>query len=355
MKPLVALALAFAACSGVPPTGEATQPIINPDPTTDVADTGVVMVLSQTVGSTSGNLCSGEVISPHIVLTAAHCVDPAVVGSNVKFVVFTGDVLSMTAPRSDFLAVQETHYDTAFNQADPTQGHDIGIVVLKAPTTIAPIPFNRTALAQSVVGMPARIVGYGITSASDTMGTTAGTRRQAMTKINNVDPTLVGLADGSHTICEGDSGGPAFLSIGGRELIVGVSSFGYSGCPTSAPGVDTRVDQYLSFIDPLVNMFDPPMLHGGDSCMKDSDCTPLLCQSTGAGKVCAQACDPGAMSSGCPMGTTCTSVDGTNLCMKPMMKSGGGCSLVASAAAPSGVALLLLVGIALVARRRLSS
>ena len=354
MKPLLALSLAFAACSGVPPTGVATEPIINPDPTTDDADPAVVTVLSQVPGSMTGNLCSGEIISPHVVLTAAHCVDPAVVGSNVQFVVFTGDVLSMTAPPADFLAVKETHFDAAFNQNDPTQGHDVGIVILKNASTIPPLPFNRTALTQSMVGMNARIVGYGITMASDTTGTTAGTRRQAMTKVNNVDATLVGFEDGSHTICEGDSGGPAFMTIGGRELIVGVTSYGFQGCPTTAPGTDTRVDQYTSFIDPLVTQFDPPILHGGDSCMKDSDCTPLLCQSTSAGNVCGQSCDPSAMSSGCPMGTECTSVDGNNLCMKPMMKKGGGCSFAPSPVAPSSLALLL-IAIALGLGRRIRS
>jgi V8-like Glu-specific endopeptidase len=352
MKSLVAsLPLVLAACIGAAPTGVATQPIINPDPTTDTTDTAVVMVLSQVPGSMTGSLCSGEVISPHVVLTAAHCVDPAVVGTGVKFEVFTGAVLNMTAPLSDFLAVSETHYDTAFNPQDPTQGHDLGIVILKSATTIAPIPFNRTPLGQSMVGQPARLVGYGITNPNDTTGMTAGTRRQAPSKVNSVDQTLVGFEDGSHSICEGDSGGPGFMTMGGRELIVGVTSYGFQTCPTSMPGTDTRVDAYTSFIDPYVLQFDPPAAHGGDACTKDSECTPLLCQSTSIGNVCAQACDPSAMTSGCPMGTMCTNIDGTNLCAKATpKKSGGSCALGGSA--PSSFAALALVLAALLLRRR---
>jgi secreted trypsin-like serine protease len=355
MKSLVAIALlALAACTGAPSTAELAQPIINPT-SDDTTDTAVVMVLSQVPGSMTGNLCSGSLISPHVVLTAAHCVDPSVVGAGVKFEVFAGAVLNSAAPMSDFLAVAETHFDTAFTKNDPTAGHDVGVVILKAAATFAPIPFNRSTMAQSLVGQAARLVGYGITSASDTMGTTAGTRRQAPSKLNSVDATLVGFQDNSHGICEGDSGGPAFMTLGGKELIVGVTSFGFNGCPTNMPGTDTRVDAYLSFIDPYVLQFDPPAQKGGDTCMKDSDCAPLLCQMTSAGNVCAQACDPSAMTSSCPSGTTCTSVDGNPICMKPMMNGNksGGCEL--GGAAPTGPAAMLLLLLALALRRRVRS
>lgn len=352
MRPLAApvLALALAACGGAATVTTATRPIIAGSD--DSGDPAVVMVLSQVPGSTSGNLCSGAIVSPHVVLTAAHCVDPSVVGMGVRFEVFVGPVLNNMAPMSDFFGVAETHFDTAFNKGDPTAGHDVGIVILKAPTSIAPLAFNRSPLASSLIGQPGRLVGYGITSASDTMGTTAGTRRQAPTKLNSVDPLLVGFEDGTHSICEGDSGGPAFMTLGGKELIVGVTSYGFTNCPPSSPGMDTRVDAYTGFIDPYVLQFDPPAAKGGDSCQKDSDCAPLLCLGTSVGNLCAQACDPSAMSSGCPMGTTCTSVDGSLLCAKPSGHKSG-CDF--GGGAPAGLGAIWLALVALSLRRRVRS
>jgi MYXO-CTERM domain-containing protein len=346
-------ALACAACSNDASVGTAVHSIING--TTDSGDPAVVLVGAQMPGSQSGSLCTGEIISPHVVLTAAHCVSPDTVGAGSKFIVFVGPVLDNTAANSDFLPVLETHYDMMFDLNNPTAGHDVGVVILKNPTTITPIPYNRTALPQSMVGQAARLVGYGITMASDTMGTTAGTRRQAPTKLASFDALLLNFQDMQHNICEGDSGGPAFMTIDGTEKIVGVTSYGFQGCPVSMPGTDTRVDAYASFIDQYVLQFDPPAKGPGDDCTSDADCFPRTCQQSGATKICAQPCDPAAMPSVCSTGTMCTSVDSRNICAKPAASGGssGGCSVATGPAGASFFAFavaLLLIG---AARRRI--
>src|SRR5262249_13066318 len=160
----------------------------------------------------------------------------------------------------------EAHFDTAFNKSDPTAGHDIGVLILKSPTTLTPIPYNRTALQSSMNGQPARLIGYGLSNANDTTGATAGVRRQAPTKGLSFDNLLVNFEDMLHSICEGDSGGPALMTIDGQERIVGVTSFGFQGCPLNMPGSDTRVDAFASFIDPYVEQFDPPAAGAGDAC-----------------------------------------------------------------------------------------
>ncbi|MGZ3442614.1 MAG: S1 family peptidase [Polyangia bacterium] len=367
---LVAFTSSFVACTAPPEVGSASQAIING--VTDTGDPAVVMVLSQVPGSMQASLCTGEVISPHVVLTAAHCVDPASVGAGAKTIVFIGQQLpqsSAPAP-SDLLAVKEVHFDSAFNINAAQNGHDVGVAILTNPTTITPIPYNRSPIPTSMQGGPVRLVGYGITDASDTMGTTAGTRRQAPTTLAHVDDLFVGLQDGSHGICEGDSGGPAFMTFGGTERIIGVTSFGFQGCPLTAPsgtpagfeaGNDTRVDSYASFIDQWVTMFDPPAKGPGDMCTSDADCLPLSCQQTSVGKICVQSCDPAAMPSTCPTGTTCTNVDGANLCVAAGSSGGGsgggggggksgGCAVAGRA--PVGGFGLFVGALALVALRR---
>jgi len=358
----VAASLAFAACTSDFSVGQRTQSIING--TVDSSDAAVVLIFSQVPNSQFGSLCTGEIISPHVVLTAAHCVDPATVGSGAKFFVFPGTQLTMHTSGADFLAVAEVHYDMAFNPSDPTAGHDVGVVILQAPTAIPPVAYNRTPLPQSMVGQPARLVGYGVTQvttdlAADSM--TAGTRRQAPSKLASIDGIVLNFLDMQHNICEGDSGGPAFMNVNGREMIVGVTSYGYQGCPLSAPGTDTRVDVYADFIDPWVLKFDPPSKGPGDSCSSDSECVPRTCDQTSVGKICAQACDPVAMPSTCPTGTQCTGVDGQTLCVKPSGDNGGGgksggCDVGGGAASGAGLGLLLLGALAIwMARRRVRS
>lgn len=351
-------------CGAAPP-GSVSQPIINGQD--DSGDPAVVMLVSQVPGSKSASLCTGEIISPHVILTAAHCVDPAVIGTGAQTFVFTGPVFDFNAP-SGLIAAAATHYDTAFDQNAPQNGHDIGVVILKTPTTIAPVPYNRTPITAAMAGQAARLVGYGITAGNDQTGKTAGTRREAPSKLLQINPAndaLLDFEDDLHTICEGDSGGPAFMMIDGQERIVGVTSFGYQTCPTTMPGTDTRVDRFTSFIDPYVMQHDPPAVPEGGACASDADCAPRRCVATSTGKVCTDACDPAATPSTCTDGTQCTDVDGQPLCIKPMPTSGGngndggkggrsGCDV--GHGAPAGPALLLLAAAwaLAIARRRLT-
>jgi secreted trypsin-like serine protease len=354
---------ALAACSVPASVGSVSQNIING--VTDSNDAAVVMVLSQVPGSQSASLCTGTVISPHVILTAAHCVDPAVVGTGAKTVVFVGQQLTQTSPSSDFLTVKETHFNTSFDMNNPQNGNDVAVVILVNPTTITPLPYNREAIPQTMVGQPARLVGYGITSGTDTMGTTAGTRRTAPSTLAKLDDLFVGLQDGAHGICEGDSGGPSFMTFNGVERVVGVTSFGFNGCPLTGQqgfeaGNDTRVDTYADFIDMWVRMFDPPASNAGDQCTSDADCIPLQCVQTSVGKICEQSCGPGASS--CPANTTCTSVDGSNICVSNSANGGsggggggkgGGCDV--GGQAPIGAASLFFAcALLLFARRRRS-
>jgi secreted trypsin-like serine protease len=352
---VMAAAACCAACvapsSSSPPIGSASQAIING--VTDSNDDAVVMVLSQVPGSMNASLCTGEVVSPHVVLTAAHCVDPRTVGTGATTLVFPDQTLSMT---SQHLAAQATHFDPAFDPDPSTvaNGHDVGVVILANPTTIAPVPYNRDPIPTTMVGSAARLVGYGITDAGDTTGMTAGTRRTAPTTLAHLDMLFVGLQDGAHGICEGDSGGPAFMTFNGTERIVGVTSFGFTGCPLTATaqeemagfeaGNDTRIDTFADFVDQWVLMFDPPPKGPGDMCTSDADCAPRTCEQTSVGKICAQSCDPAAMPATCPAGTTCTNVDGSNLCVTTAAmggggsggKGGGGCDVGGAAAGRGG-------------------
>src|SRR5260370_22778288 len=72
---------------------------------TDDGDAAVVLIQAHVPGASVAQLCSGALVSPHVVLTAAHCVDPATVGDGAVFTVFDSTTPSATSP-SQVHAVQ---------------------------------------------------------------------------------------------------------------------------------------------------------------------------------------------------------------------------------------------------------
>lgn len=209
---------------------------------TDNGDPSVVAVFAHAPGATSGSLCTGTVISPQTVLTAAHCVSPDVVGTGLVFEVLTGTTLSL----QNALAVESTAFDPLFNVNDVFAGHDIGVVRLAQPTTLTPIPYNRST---TLFNTPVKLVGYGTNSHANTG---AGTKRTVTTSITALNTLLVQIGNSNAQTCHGDSGGPAFQTINGVPTIIGVTSFGSDNSATSVcfgGGVDTRVDAMLPFID----------------------------------------------------------------------------------------------------------
>jgi MYXO-CTERM domain-containing protein len=342
---LMCLLLPIAACTSAPPTAERSAAIING--TLDDGDPNVMMLFSQVPGASSGFLCTVEVVSPHVVMTAAHCVAPSEVGDGAKFIVFSGTVFGNMPPADQVLKVTETHFYPSFfyNPMNGSDQDDIAVAILEQPTTVTPLAFNHFPLPDATKGADARIVGYGITMGQDPTGASAGTKHEAPTKIFDFSPLTVTLFDKFHSNCEGDSGGPSLTMLDGKERIAGLTQVGYIGCPVNMASTSTRVDPYASFVDGYVNMFDPPAVAPGGACTVDTDCGSLPCLSG----ICAQPCDPAAMTSICPAGTTCSDVDGKTMCSKGSGKHG--CDMGGSGASGGGLALLL-VAAALVVRGR---
>ncbi len=292
LVPLVVLVGSAAACAVSPtrdPAERSAAPIIGG--TNDTGDPGVVMVMAQSSsGSGGASICTGEVVSPHVVLTAAHCVSPQTVGTGMTFMVFTGTNVNDTSQQSNaalWFDVASTHYDTSFDVNNLQGGHDVAVVITNKVLGLPQLPYNKSPLPSSARNQTVRMIGYGITSGTDTSGTSAGVKRQTSTTLSDFDAQFLYFTDGVHQTCEGDSGGPALMTLGGVETIVGTVSFGDQGCQYG--GTDTNVSRYLSFIDSYVSadLAAYTNLANGKQCGAASECQSGFCAD---GVCCDQAC-----------------------------------------------------------------
>ncbi len=227
----------------------------------DTTDTSVVAVLvTSTEGPQNDSLCSGTVVSPHVVLTAAHCLDPIIVGPIDHVTIFTGqNALDpiQTADPQNLIAVAKTTFDHDFQANSEPPSHDLAMLTTQTAMTLAPMPLNHSSLGSGDIGAAAHSVGYG--QLDGTNPDSAGVRRSLDTTLFDVTDEHIILSD---VVCEGDSGGPTFITKNGVSVVAGVHSY-TDAQDCSGTGGDTRVDRYTGEIDDAINAADPGFLPSG--------------------------------------------------------------------------------------------
>jgi MYXO-CTERM domain-containing protein len=255
MRNTWASSAALLATIGCVPPGPAVQPIESPivAGTLDSGDPAMMEFLA--IQGTSLSKCTATLVSPHVLLTAAHCIFET---QGARYRVFPGgDDRNITA--RDLLTVASGAFDPAYNNSNPALGHDIGVVVLAAPLTAKPIPINRVTLGTGAVGKAARYIGYGLTDGVTQTGD--GIKREATAPIAQIGRALIRIGANPQGTCNGDSGGPLLLDTGAGETIVGVVSFGDDmTCRTNS--FFQRLDTQVAWVDEQIAMYDPGSVPG---------------------------------------------------------------------------------------------
>jgi MYXO-CTERM domain-containing protein len=349
-------------------------------------------------------MCTGTLVAPDVVLTAAHCIAPNILRYQSQSQVTANTIVAYNTVNllnGNFQAatVRDTIPHPFSRPGDP----DVGLVLLNQPITgVTPTPLNLLA-ADAPIGVRVTMVGFGVSDTTNG-GVSFYIEEKASTscapyQVSNDMFLCFSQTDGQGK-CSGDSGGPSFATIGGRQKVIGITSFGDQNCQYF--GADMRVDASLDFIaqhapqlvcgddgvcnescgtgglpdDPDCNFCevdddcdDPtneycnnqgqcetrPLSPGGvgSECTDNSDCDSGMCAAGPDGMRCVSSCDPDDLSA-CPDQFDCLPAGDGGACWPSDDALGGGCGCAATPSGGDAAGMLLLaLGVFALWRRRL--
>lgn len=269
------LAAGCAACASEPstqpePTAQRVAAIVHGAPTSHDPATVALVPRGLLCGARLPAFCTGALIAPRAILTAAHCLEgrrPA------DYRAFFGSVVDGPGRSLDVVA---TAVHPAYDAL--TGANDVAVLTLGRASAVVPVSM-ASLVDDTLVGRTVRLVGFG----RDDTGAT-GTARAGTAVVTSLEAGVFRYAPSPANTCGGDSGGPTFYDPGDGERLVGVTRSGDDACASF--GTATRIDAVADFVAaavlatasaPSPTIFGVGLDQCGSTCASDADC-PLAMQ-----------------------------------------------------------------------------
>ena len=192
----------------------ATRAVAIVGPATDGASQAshVLMILKRS--AKSAGFCTGVVVAPGVVLTAAHCVTDK---NNLKLHFRDASGAPVLLEVADVAVHPDFHAD-----AQKTRVKTIDLALVRSAS---PLPFSPAALDDSgvvAVGAAYTIAGFGLAREGD--GTSGGTLRlgalEARAPLSKILLWAKDRAGSGTGACTGDSGAPIFDATGAKVVAI---------------------------------------------------------------------------------------------------------------------------------------